>query len=1000
MRILLDLQACQSTGSRTRGIGRYSLSLAKAMVRQGAHHDVHLLLNAAFADAVEAVRAEFADLVPAANIHVWFSPTPVAELESNNQWRLRASELIREQAILELRPDMLHVTSLFEGLTDDAVTSISQTAETIPTAVTLYDLIPLINANPYLENHQVKAWYYRKVQALKRADLLLAISESSRQEGLHWLHLSEDKIVNISSAVDERFEQRDYPDAQILAIRKQYGLERPFVMYTGGIDLRKNIEGLIRAFAQLPVSLREQYQLAVVCSAHEHDKDRLLALASKQGLRSGDLVMTGFVPDADLPILYHACDLFVFPSWHEGFGLPALEAMACGAPVIAANTSSLPEVVGLDDALFDPRDDAAISSKMVAVLSDPSFSTRLRVHGLQQAKKFSWDASAKIAIEAFERLHAERQAIQLTQSASRQLAKKPRLAYFSPLPPERSGIADYSAELLPELAKHFEIELIVDQETVSDSWLAANFPIRHWRWFEQHAPRYDRVLYSIGNSTFHTYMLDLMHRFPGTVVLHDFFHSGLIAHLDLTGAKPGYWNEALYRSHGYKALIEKNQAEDLTQVIWNYPCNHQVLSQARGVIVHSSYSKKLAQDWYGTGVANAWQLIPHLRVLPQKIDKRAARNHLGLSQEDFLLCSFGILGPTKMNQVLLDAWLSSSLAHNKTCHLVFVGQADGGEYGAHMQNVIRKSGCEDRIKITGFADMDLFRIYLQAADAAVQLRGMSRGETSGTVLDCMAYGLPTIINNNGSMAELPSSALIKLEEQVSVQELATQIEKLFTQADLRQQLGQAAIAYLHEFHAPGTVGLQYFDAIEYFFENDVQLRQSRTVQKIAELEAPCTPNDLCVAAECLNLNSRHQLHKRIFFDIAPFVHKSSAAALRPLLTHLIQSAPQTWLIEPVVVESGVLRCATKEMSVLFGLSMVNTKADVLDVRANDVFLNIITNNAVSELKSYLMPTMKLLGLREVALMPDFLEKYATMKMPAREELLSQWWQSLNLINNH
>ena len=998
MRILLDLQACQSTGSRTRGIGRYSLSLAKAMVRQGGHHDIHLLLNAAFADAVQAIRSEFADVVPAENIHVWHCLTPAAELEPNNQWRLRASELIREQAILELRPDVLHVTSLFEGLTDDAITSIGQTAGSVPTAVTLYDLIPLINANPYLENHQVKAWYYRKVQALKRADLLLAISESSRQEGLHWLHMPEDAIVNISSAVDERFEQRDYPAEQLQAIRKRYGLERPFVMYTGGIDLRKNIEGLIRAFAQLPATLRDQFQLAVVCSAHANDKERLLALAAKHGLRAGDLVMTGFVPDADLPVLYHACDLFVFPSWHEGFGLPALEAMACGAPVIAANTSSLPEVVGLEEALFDPRDDAAIAAKMAAVLSDAHFSASLRAHGLQQAKKFSWDASAKVAIAAFERLHAERQAMQAVQSACRLSGAKPRLAYFSPLPPARSGIADYSAELLPELGKYFEIELIVDQETVSDPWLTANFPIRHWRWFEQHACHYDRVLYNVGNSTFHTHMLELIEKHPGVVVLHDFFQSGLIAHLDLTGAHPGCWNEALYRSHGYRALIDKEQAEDLTQVIWNYPCNHLVLSQARGIFVHSVYAKKLAQDWYGKAAAQDWQMLPLLRVMPQKIDKLAARKKLGLAQDDFLLCTFGILGPTKLNQVLLDAWLASSLARNQRCHLVFVGQADGGEYGAHMKKVIRQSGCEDRIKITGFADMDVFRSYLQAADAAVQLRGMSRGETSAAVLDCMAYGLPTIINSNGSMAELPESALIKLDEQVSVPELAKQLERLFEQPELRRRLGQAASDYLQEFHSPGTVGLQYFEAIESFFENDAKWQRSRTIKKIADLEAPTTPQDLSLAAQCLDWNTSSQLHRRIFFDLNALLAHTSSAALKPLLMQLIQGAPQAWIVEPLVVVDGVLRCAGAELAEILGLSMMMNSAEVFDIRAGDVFLRLETSTTDPAFVAQVMPSLTLLGVREILLSADMLNQCSKLNAADSQALLTQWWQNLNLIS--
>ncbi|WP_394777605.1 glycosyltransferase, partial [Undibacterium sp.] len=214
MRIVIDLQACQSTGSRTRGIGRYSLSLAKAMARNAGGHDLQLALSGLFADTILPLRQEFAGLVESENIHIWQAPAAVADLDAGNRWRRCAGELIREQALAELRPDIVHVSSLFEGLTDDALTSVGNAGEPLPTAVTLYDLIPLINSRHYLENAQVRSWYYRKVQALKNADLLLAISESSRQEGLDWLHVPEHRIVNISSAVDERFQQLQYPPSQ------------------------------------------------------------------------------------------------------------------------------------------------------------------------------------------------------------------------------------------------------------------------------------------------------------------------------------------------------------------------------------------------------------------------------------------------------------------------------------------------------------------------------------------------------------------------------------------------------------------------------------------------------------------------------------------------------------------------------------------------------------------------------------------------------------------
>ncbi len=152
------------------------------------------------------------------------------------------------------------------------------------------------------------------------------------------------------------------------------GSPRPFVICTREESIfEKNVDGLIRAYALLPQALRAQHQLVIVCAVHMQDRLRLEAVAKKQGLAPDELVLTGFVPEDELVLLYNQCKLFAFPSWHEGFGLPALEAMACGRAVIGSNSSSLPEVIGREDALFDARSDASIAEKIAQVLSDDAF---------------------------------------------------------------------------------------------------------------------------------------------------------------------------------------------------------------------------------------------------------------------------------------------------------------------------------------------------------------------------------------------------------------------------------------------------------------------------------------------------------------------------------------------------------------------------------------------------------------------------------------------------
>lgn len=136
--------------------------------------------------------------------------------------------------------------------------------------------------------------------------------------------------MNISTAADPQFQPVQISAQLETAVRERYGLRCPFVMYTGGIDHRKNIEGLIRAYAKLPQPLRALHQLAVVCSAKAPDRIALETLAKEMGLQANELVLTGFVPEEDLVTLYNLCKVFVFPSWHEGFGLRWRQCLADG----------------------------------------------------------------------------------------------------------------------------------------------------------------------------------------------------------------------------------------------------------------------------------------------------------------------------------------------------------------------------------------------------------------------------------------------------------------------------------------------------------------------------------------------------------------------------------------------------------------------------------------------------------------------------------------------
>jgi glycosyltransferase involved in cell wall biosynthesis len=402
MFVALDLQACQSA-SKFRGIGRYSLSLAKEMLdllyRQA--HEPLVILNSNFGEGIEAVKSHFLDLYPQLKIISFCVLTPSASGEPLNQWRLRASELLREHAICLLAPDYLHVSTLIaDGWSDDCVASVGELGVHIPTALTHYDMIPLILEELYMPLGFFRDHYLRRLESVRRADLLLAISDYSKTEAIKWLNRRPDSVVSISAAVDECFGDVALDPEEVI---KSYGLHKGYLLYApGGFDPRKNIGHLIEAYSGIDHEIRNQYPLVIVSKLHAGIKDHWENFAKDLGLELDNLLFTDYVPDDHLKCLYKMCHAYIFPSLHEGFGLPVLEAMACGAPVIGSDKTSVPEAIGLQEALFDPYSVEDIRDKLNRICTDKNYLSLLQEHSKLQLTRFSWKRSAELAVNAIE----------------------------------------------------------------------------------------------------------------------------------------------------------------------------------------------------------------------------------------------------------------------------------------------------------------------------------------------------------------------------------------------------------------------------------------------------------------------------------------------------------------------------------------------------------------------------------------------------------------------
>jgi len=275
----------------------------------------------------------------------------------------------------------------------------------VPFVVTIHDCIHL-RFPQYLPN-RAAVRYARTMMAssARRSRRILTVSQASKQDIQNYLRVPADKVEVIYNALDERLATPP-TEAEMTRVRQRYQLDAPFILYTGNIKPHKNLDRLIEAYALMRRQGVVDAKLLLI--GDEVSKyPNLRRLVHRYQLHP-HVRFFGFVSDEMLAILYRLATVFVFPSLYEGFGLPPLEAMAAGTPVITSNVSSLPEVVGDAAVLIDPHDAGALAHAMARVIGDPALRADLVARGHQRVQAFSWQRSVARVREVYEELAGPR----------------------------------------------------------------------------------------------------------------------------------------------------------------------------------------------------------------------------------------------------------------------------------------------------------------------------------------------------------------------------------------------------------------------------------------------------------------------------------------------------------------------------------------------------------------------------------------------------------------
>lgn len=627
----------------------------------------------------------------------------------------------------------------------------------------------------------------------------------------------------------------------------------------------------------------------------------------------------------------------------SAFPMGALQAVLVHDGIFGAGSGGAPELQFMADKCAELREadlvlawSGATAQSLCAMLELDA--DRLVLLGaVAPVTSPDWDVTARAVFAALSEARA--------RAPLFAPGRKRRLAFVSPFPPERTGIADYAVQLLPALLAHFDIELVAHQSTVELPAELAGMRVREAAWFADNAHLYDQILYQFGNSAFHSHMFALLQDHPGVVVLHDFYLSNVLAYEQMTGDTPNAWAKALLLSHGYDALRASQVEGNHDGAMRAYPCNLEVLEAATGVIVHSEHAADLARQWYGPGATANWTVVPLPRSAPVAHDRLGARAALGIAPDAFVVCSFGYIAPGKQSHALVQAWIASSLHTDPECVLILVGANHSGQYGTEITEMIDAAGAGSGIRIAGWTDETAYHQYLQAADAGVQLRTSSRGETSAAVLDCLNYGLPTIVNANGSMAALPADSVFQLPDDFAPEALVRALEILRSDTGRRIALGVQAAALLETTHRPETCAVLYHAALDRALHAG-RSGEAAMLQSLAELPG-LLDDDATVRQLAVNLARAPGVlvQRQLLVDVTAIAQHDLMTGIervvRTQLLELLRLQLPGVRVEPVYLSTEGnrwhYRYARNYAGRLLGIVWGGQIDQVVDVHAGDIF---------------------------------------------------------------
>ncbi|MFG6357355.1 MAG: glycosyltransferase [Acetatifactor sp.] len=758
MNILIDGQTLE-TEEINRGIGVYFKNVVTNMIKQSVGNIWYITVSSEKA-VLTLDRWTAGRVIPI--VDRIFAPG--ADYERENAFSDRINQAVAEYRIDRFWcPNPLMVNVLFPNKKVNC-----------PFYATVYDLIPYLM--PVAEwEERITREYHRRLDYLKSVHLI-CISEATRADLRRIIGEEIKADVTLLAADRNLFygeRQEHVPDG------------RASIVYTGGFDYRKNMYGAVRAFAEAEKAMPDlEVTFSVVGKYSAENKEKMERYLDELGVR-GSVRLTGFLPDEELARLYREADVFFFPSFYEGFGLPLLEAMLGGAYILSADNSSLPEVCAGHAMLCDAHDTEDMAGRIVESVRESLRESMESKRARQEyAGGFTWEKTAEKTLAILE------------DTGEQESFQRRKVALVAPWPKQQTGIANYVYQIVPYMSKHYDIDLFVDNSMDRDCEL---LPFEYGKRYtidqlERQYGSYDEIIFHIGNCVrYHASTYKLFERLGGIVEIHDFDLNAFFYHAFYATGQKEIYRRVLKAGYGeagelhFRKLEQKTENSDGAK----FPMSHGVARQARKVIVHNEWSYRQL----GPDVRK--YLVPLACFETQKPDdgcgvaRDRVREKIHYREGEIVIGCLGWMNSNKRPQVMIQS-LVRLRQQGYPVKMVFWGNKGTEECNA----LIEREQLQEAVVITGYLEREEYLAGLELSDIILNLRYPTMGESSATLCETMKAGKPSLVTAVNQYLEFPDDVCWKVPlGRMEVPALTAMLQYMLEHEEMREAMAENARAY-------------------------------------------------------------------------------------------------------------------------------------------------------------------------------------------------------------